>query len=56
MGKFTMFDIPNCGFGSFRIKVCPCLLNSIPFETFATVRALLPELEVMAPAANQRIA
>jgi hypothetical protein len=31
-------------------------LTSIPFETFATVRAILPELDVMAPAANQRIA
>jgi len=31
-------------------------LNSIPFETFATVRAILPELDVMVPAANQRIA
>ena len=31
-------------------------LDSIPFETFATVRAMLPELDVMAPAANQRIA
>ena len=31
-------------------------LPSIPFETFATVRAVLPELEIMAPAAAQRIA
>jgi len=31
-------------------------MASIPFESFATVRALLPELEVLAPAAAQRIA
>ena len=31
-------------------------LASIPFESFATVRAILPELEVLAPAAAQRIA
>jgi 2-hydroxy-3-keto-5-methylthiopentenyl-1-phosphate phosphatase len=31
-------------------------MPSIPFETFATVRAMLPELDVMAPAAAQRIA
>ncbi len=31
-------------------------LSSIPFETFATVRAMLPELDVMTPAAAQRIA
>jgi 2-hydroxy-3-keto-5-methylthiopentenyl-1-phosphate phosphatase len=31
-------------------------LNSIPFESFATVRAMLPQVAVMAPTSAQKIA